>query len=384
VVTTERAIEQHVADHAARWFPDEHVSSTVRVRQLSSRPKSLLYAVHLGDVTQPPRVLAKVRRGSPSPARGAGGRPRLSDEPVTLSELTHLEFTGLQRIHGIFGPTDPEFATLRPLDHLPEQNAILMDFVQAPTLRRRLVEQSRLARRRSRSGRQDVGPAWQRAGAWLRTFQGSMPPQGLPARQSTRDEVVDRFEAYDEFLRGRLGRRSAGDLGKRGAEIAVDVLSQRLPMAVGHGDYAPRNVFLGSDGRLTVFDPLPRWVVPRHEDLCRFLVGTRLLGLQLHTHGLAYAQQEVERRELEVIRGYGAVDDTSLAQLRCYELLILLDKWSALVDASPGGWRSRVRTASIELASGYVRGQARQLLALAGSAATRPQEDSLTPDVEAP
>ena len=38
-------------------------------------------------------------------------------------------------------------------------------------------------------------------------------------------------------------------------------------MAVGHGDYAPRNLFVDRSGRVTVIDPMPRWVVPRVEDI---------------------------------------------------------------------------------------------------------------------
>jgi hypothetical protein len=50
------------------------------------------------------------------------------------------------------------------------------------------------------------------------------------------------------------------------------------------------------------------------------------------------------------------------AQLRCYELLILLDKWAALVDIPGRGWRARVTSASVRSASGFLRSQARRLL----------------------
>lgn len=111
-----------------------------------------------------------------------------------------------------------------------------------------------------------------------------------------------------------------------------------------------------------VFDPMPRWAVPCYEDLCRLLVGMRLVGLQIHTHGLAYGRPDVERREQDVIRGYHGGDQVPLAQLRCYQLLIMLDKWSALVDSDQPGWRPRLRTTSVEIASGYLRGEARRLL----------------------
>jgi hypothetical protein len=96
-----------------------------------------------------------------------------------------------------------------------------------------------------------------------------MPGGGLPTRQATRDEVMDRFEAFGTFLSTALGARTAGDAVRSAAQLAADVLPDRLSLAVGHGDYAPCNVFLLVDGRLAVFDPLSRWSVPRFEDLCR-------------------------------------------------------------------------------------------------------------------
>ena len=363
-------IEQHVVEHAAAWFPGGAPRPRVRLRQLGSRPRALLYAVLIDDVPTP-KVLAKVRRSQPVPETGArtGGRPRLSGQPLSVSDLTALEYEGLCSIFTIFAAAGPGFGAVRPLAHLVSENTILMEYVDAGTLRQMLVARSRLSRQSWSSRREDDRQVWRRAGAWLRTFQESMPTQGRPGRQATREDVVDMFSAYGDFLTRRVGPGSLGDVAARGAELAGAVLPGRLPLAVGHGDYAPRNVFLRGDGRLTVFDPMPRWAVPRHEDLCRFLVGMRLLGLQLHSHGAAYGRLELDRRENEVIRGYYGAEPVPVAELRCYQLLIMLDKWSALVDTSSHAWRARLRTRSVRLATGYLRGEARRLLDLAGAGA---------------
>jgi hypothetical protein len=359
----EQAIERRVLESACHWFPDRVKPATVRLRQLSSRPRSLLYAVHLDDHGSP-QVLAKVRRRQPGAGdeAGPGARPRLAADPLGDDELTALEYSGLRDIFATFGTSDASFRAIRPLDHLEAENTILMEYLDACTLRQTLLAQSRLPPRRRPAADPLGGRMWWLAGSWLRTFQRSLPHEDLAPRQQRRVDVVERFGAYDEFLTGRLGARSFGDLARRGAELAAAVLPERLPMAVGHGDYAPRNVFTGPDGRLTVFDPMPRWAVPCYEDLCRFLVGMRLVGLQIHTHGLAYARPDLERREQEVISGYFGADEVPLAPLRAYQLLIMLDKWSALVDSDQRGWRPRLRTSSVEIASGYLRTEARRLL----------------------
>lgn len=358
----ERIIAEHVAERAREWVP-EAASSRVRLRRLVDRPRAVLYAVCVGN-DDGPQILAKVRRERPG-ADGpphAGARPRLMERALPVAEQTALEYEGLRQIRAMVGEAHPVFAAVRPFDVLVPQHTVLMEYVRAPTLRQQLVRDSRLAPPRLRSRRRGDDRVWQDVGAWLGTFQRATRRQGLEERQGTREDVVDRFAAYADWLTATLGARAVGDDVHRGADLARDLLPARLPMAVGHGDFAPRNVFLRADGRLAVFDPMPRWSVPRFEDLCRFLVAVRLQGIQLHTRGLAYAERELDRREQGVLDGYRAGWELPLPQLRCYQLLITLDKWSALADRTSTGWRRRLHDTALETASGYLRHEVRRLL----------------------
>lgn len=363
----EQAIVRRVGEAGGDWFPELAADGTVRLRLLKDRPRSRLYAVTIGADSSVPHILAKVRSdgaGVPSSTPGAG-RPSLSHDPLGAAELTALEYDRLGAI-ARFTADDARFGAVRPLDHLVEHGTILMDYVADETLRRVLLRRTRLHRALGRD--HEEWRPWQRVGAWLELFQRSMSVDGLPARQQERQDVVDRFHAYGDYLVHRTGERGWHDLAVRGAELAAAVLPERLPMAVGHGDYAPRNMFLAVDGRLTVFDPLGRWQVPAYEDLCRFLVGVRLLGLQLHTRGAAYSAATVDTLEREVVLGYSG-GATPTAPLRCYELLLLLDKWSALISEEPRSRRAALRMASTRQASGFVRAQAEHLLELARSSA---------------
>lgn len=358
----ERAIAERVTRRAREWVP-EAVSSHVGLRRLVERPRAVLYAVSVGN-DDGPQILAKVRRGWPSGdgPRRADARPRLAEASLAVTEQTLLEYEGLRQIRAFVGEAHPVFAAVRPFDVLVDESTVLMEYVRAPTLRQQLVRDSRLAPPRLRSRRRDDDRVWRDVGAWLGTFQRAMPTQGLEERQGTREDIVDRFSAYAEWLTAKLGPGAVGSGVHQGAELARALLPARLPMAVGHGDFAPRNVFLRGDGRLAVFDPMPRWVVPRFEDLCRFLVAVRLQGIQVHTRGLAYAERELDRREQGVLDGYRAGSDLPLAQLRCYQLLITLDKWSALADRTSSGWRGRLDDTAVDLASAYLRGEVQRLL----------------------
>jgi hypothetical protein len=94
------------------------------------------------------------------------------------------------------------------------------------------------------------------------------------------------------------------------------------------------------------------------------LVSVRLLGVQVHTRGHAFSNTTVERLEREVMRGYAGGLPADVRELRCYELLVLFDKWSALVDAADRD-RSTLRRASLDRATLYIRQQAEALLDLA-------------------
>ena len=144
--------------------------STVDVKTVSHRPKCSLYAVSLGGAGSAPRILAKVAArgdGRSSAGRADGRRPRLRFAPLSPQELTALEYEGLSAIRAHFGTTDPHFGVVRPLEHLPAESTILMDYVDAGTLRQKLIADSRLMPT-VRSARSGI-PA---AGVWRKPEAG--------------------------------------------------------------------------------------------------------------------------------------------------------------------------------------------------------------------
>jgi hypothetical protein len=346
-------LNRRIAPHTHEWFP-ERPHSGIDVRLLADRPKGVLLTVHL-DGAAVPAALVKIRRESgASPV--AGTRPRLRQEAATARKLTLLEWDGLVAIQQACGET-PGLGVVRPLLLMRDEAGIVTTFVDAPTLRDVVLDLSRL--RGGRGSRTEAVAGCALAGRWLRTFQEHTGPSDRPVRQGTRDEVVDRLRAYGEFLGSPAWRRLAG----AGVELVTGLLPDELPVAVGHGDFAPRNMLL-RDGRLSVIDPLPRWRVPVYDDLSRLLVGIRLLGAQVHTHGLAFGSGLLDDLEEAAVAAY-LRPTTDRGPLRAYQLMILMDKWSASLDNPRHDLAGRLARRSAALADHRARAEAKRLLDLA-------------------
>jgi hypothetical protein len=346
-------LAERIAPHTHEWFPDVPHSG-LEVRVLADRPRCVLLTVHL-DGAEPPTALAKVRRDSAGGYR-ASARPRLRQEAATAEQQTLLEWSGLVAIERACGEITG-LGVIRPLLLMPDETGLVMSFVDAPTLRDVVLDLSRLRRGSGSLDRAITGS--RRAGLWLRTYQERSGGSDRPVRQGTREEVVERLRAYGGFLGSDVWRRVA----EAGTELVTGVLPAELPLAVGHGDFAPRNMLL-SDGRLTVIDPLPRWRVPVYDDLCRFLVGIRLIGERVHTHGLAFSSDALDALEEAAVAAYLG-PDADRTPLRAYQLLILMDKWTAMLDNPRRDIRGRLARRSAALADHRVRAEAERLLDLA-------------------
>ena len=363
----ETAIAARVARDAPTWFPGTPPDQAVQLRTLASGRRSRVYAVSVGEPTAPPLLVAKVRHQGSATGAGRHGpsRPTLTPSQADEAELTEREYAGLGVIAETFAAGDPRFDAIRPLALLAEHHTILMELASGDPVRQLVLRASRIHPARLRSQGPTPELVLPAVGAWLRRFHDAQSTASYPVRQGTGRDVVAHFCALEEFLGRRLGR-GFGDLAGAGSGLAAELLPPGpLPLAVGHGDFAPRNVLVNGAGRLVVIDPQPRWALPAQEDLCRFLVGLQLLGLQTYTRGAAFSAATLSRWQELVISGYHETG-TPLPALRCYQLLVLLDKWSALLDQAPaGGVRGRGRRLLQEAATGYVRAQAEQLVDLA-------------------
>ena len=291
---------------------------------------------------------------TPRPGRPPVERARLY--PVTEpSAKPALELRALRAAHADLsrGP-EAGIAALRPLGELPEPGAIVLEAIDRPTLHELLGRPEDHA---------TALAACRNAGRWLRRFHALDGVTGDELRR-TPEDVAEAFAALAAGLRGTpVAGRVARRVAAAAARVLPTLLPDELPLGLGHGDFAARNVFVGPGGEVTVFDTLGRWRVPVYEDLAYFTIA-----LRTGRPGLVPAGPRQAARTAALGRalhdGYFGDEPVPGRELAAFELLCLLDKWCSLAATGhDAAGRNRLAWGAYRgLAAARLPGQARTRL----------------------
>jgi aminoglycoside phosphotransferase len=302
------------------WYPDVDLSAPLAIEHVDERQLSTVARVLVSRIdAEPVALIIKVGwTGLPS---GFMDRPRLA--PVTTSgERLRMEFEALTMVAARMEELDdPKLGAIRALGILPGSAALVMEVFPGRPMQRILA---RGPLERSRSLR-PTRLAWE-AGRWLRVFH-DMPIPDQPVRQGTRQDLADAFTEYGAHLAGHTNTRDLASMVQAGID-GVARMPDPLPLSQCHGDFAPRNVLVDADGRLAVIDLLIRWQAPRYEDIAGFLVALDTSRANAATRGLLFGPA-IERLKPAFLAGYFGPDPIPSDAIRVYELLLVLDKWSA-------------------------------------------------------
>lgn len=341
-------VEQYVRYVAARCYPALAGGPIdVRLHAEQARPASihLLYEVSAGDARHMLRVkVPLLQAGSAGAATDVSDRPRLA--PLTApDEKYELEYTALAEIQRHFEIlADPRFSAVRVLDYLPQQRAVILEECPYPTLRALFATRTRL---RPRLGSRALDAAFRNAGAWLRSYHGLTKQEPAPKRDYQRRDFIEMVGQFATYIAGVFGDEELFECtAAAAAELAQDSLPAELPLGLGHGDYAMRNIFVGPEDQIVVIDTLARWRTPIYEDIAYFLVALKANGMQTLTQGLAYPESWLDHYEAEFLAGYFDRQPVPYEAIRLYEIQALLDLWAFTVapaNTPAGSLMTRLR-----------------------------------------
>jgi len=328
---------EYLMENANRYFDDICINSvSVDLLRKADRHNSQMYEFRLTDRRTVHAVLFKVpssatdAEATETKSQSGFERPRLF--PRAAPHMKGLmEYRSLWTIHDHFSRLeDPRFGTIRVLDLLDDPYTIIMEKGQDPSLRSFFCKAHRLS---SRMVLKHLLVGCRNLGAWLDEFHNLSLPEYCEVRHSKAEEVRTILDALIRFVANSTGQPWLSPMLQQRLLVAAETaLPAHLPLGLTHTDFAPRNVLLGQNGRVTVLDTMSRWQAPIYEDLAYFVMRLKASIPQMMSQGLMFNAKMLARLETEFLNGYFRHRPIPMEQIRIYECILLLEQWAAMVD----------------------------------------------------
>lgn len=318
----ESAVLAELSRRAPGWL-DQPEPGSAEVLRVEHRTQSVLIRADIAAGSARAPVMVKIPL--PSPVRSTPGF-RLFDPVADPLEKSRFEYATLVAVdEAVTGRDDDRFGRARAYGHLPESGAIVVGVVEGHTL-------DRVLRRGRRPAELDEHQleAVHRAGALLSVVHSASTGHMVERDNTVEDVVADVTDLLGHLRTHGRARR----LGERLRTLATEVRRSELwpdRCVMGHGDFAPRNIFVDDDVRVTTVDSLGRFRIPPHEDMAYLLVELATGSTRYSRPGLPWPADWDGRLRRSLLAGYPMDDDPVLW---FFEVRALLDKWRSLVDRS--------------------------------------------------
>lgn len=367
---TQDHFAQRIRLRAGKYFVNLVPGRTnVRFLRASATRNSRLFEFQVTDGTSCHKIVAKAPFSSRRLRRvDAAGRLRVEKPrlfPLAETQVKGLyEFRALSAIYDHFTHlNDPRFGVIRPLDVYGNPCSLMMEKADDPRLQFVCLKLNRL---QCRFAGAHLRSAMGNAGAWLRRFH-ELPFLPHTERCNThRGDIIAAVEMFTDYLaRQTPYRRFFTELSEKLVQAADNLLPDALPLGLTHRDFAPRNVLVGSEGRVTVFDTEGRWHAPVFADVAHFLVALKVSWLQICSAGWYYDARTLAACERDFLQGYFAKTPPPTAAIRLFECLWVLEWWVKLAHYrhKAKGVRRAVRWGQLHFCSGYLKRYVRKLVA---------------------
>jgi hypothetical protein len=335
---TAQEISRHIRANALKYYPNlDRAETEVRLLGEQHRASSSIYRFEIVNNRVSYTIFAKgtalAHHSRHDAIANIDSRPRLAPGPTDFRVKTWLEYNALKVIYEhIERLGNPSFGAIRVLDFIQNSQTILMEEHSEPNLRSLFTKTNRLHHVLGKAP--DLRGAFFNAGAWLNAYSALPIVENVITRLPGREDFTASFTYFTDFL-GRVSGDTAyfQQIEKAVIRAANEKLPDNLPLGIGHGDYAMRNIMVGAGNRITVIDTCAKWRVPIYEDIAFFLVQLEINGIQVLTQGLAFNAEATSAYQREFLAGYFGQTNIPIDVLRLFEIQSLLDSWSAGISS---------------------------------------------------
>jgi hypothetical protein len=331
----------HIRENATRYFKGfESSRIDVQFEKKQERPASILYKFSISSEAQSRGVLVKVPlyRGQQGNELSGLAFTKPDLFPKTESKDTHkLGYSALMSINKYFSSLgDENLGTVRVLDYLPEYQAIITETCKDPNLRKLFLKTNRF---HPEIPAHELTLPFRNVGKWLNLYHEMSKKENVETRNEFRHEYIEAINTLTNFLGTILGDSAYFQKITSALQTSAHrILPESLPLGLGHGDFALRNILVGLDARITVLDTFAKWRAPIYEDIGYFLNSLKISAPQVISQGLVFSATQLAKYESAFLEGYFGQKPIPYPEIRLYEMLALLDKWSSVVAHSHQRW----------------------------------------------
>jgi hypothetical protein len=360
---TQDHFAQRILLRAGEYFADlDPGRITVRFLRARATTNSKLFEFQVTDGISSHNVVAKspfsprrLRKVLDGHGRMQVEKPRLFPLAETQVKGLH-EFRALSAIYDHFTRlNDPRFGAIRPLDVCGKPCSLMMEKADDPRLQ---VACRKVNRIQHRFASTHLRSAMGNAGAWLRSFHELPLPPQTENCNTHRGDIIAAIEMFTDYLAKQTPyNQFFRELCQKLVQAADGLLPDTLPLGLTHRDFAPRNVLVSSEGRVTVFDTEGRWRAPVYADLAHFLVALKVSSAQIWSAGWYYDARTLAAFERDFLRGYFEETTAPTGAIRLFECLWVLEWWVALAHYrhKAKGLRRAVRWGQLHFCSRYLK-----------------------------
>jgi hypothetical protein len=320
---------QHIQAYASSYFP-QWAEMDIRVELIGEKSlyHSKFYRFIISADDEQKFVLAKVYFNVNAQNRQDNydeNRPRISSKTDPDLKVQY-QYEALTAIHNHFSSLkDPRFGTVRVLDFILRQKAIIMEEVQGLTLKQLIFKTSRL---QPTPVRAVIDSAFQHTGAWLREYHMSTKQNYTKGVLSYRDEYIRNLYKFTDFLSERLSEKPYfKKLTTFVVRLSLNTLPEKFPLGLRHGDFALRNIIVGPENRVTGIDTLSKENTAIYEDIAYFLVSLQIIKIQVFSIGIAINPKKLRVYKKQFLKGYFGLDPIPRIEIYLFEILVLLETW---------------------------------------------------------
>jgi hypothetical protein len=324
----------HIRENASQYFTGfDSREIEVKFKERQERPASILYQFSVGNKVKNHGILVKVPlnrdRWMSESTEPSYYKPSLYPKTGT-SDVHKLGYTALRSISEYFSSLGKQdLGTVRVLDYLPDHQAIITEACGDPSLRQLFLKTSRF---RGGIPYRELVPPIRNVGRWLRLYHEMSKEEDVQIRHAHRHDYIEAVNKLTDYLGAASNDQPFFQKVAETLErSATKILPESLPLGLGHGDFAMRNILVGKGARITVIDTFAKWRTPIYEDIGYFLSALKMTAPQVISQGLVFSPKQFATYEQAFLEGYFETEPIPYSAIQLFEILSLLDKWSSVV-----------------------------------------------------